>query len=145
MRQKIVLGLVVCLFLYAFYQRSDWFLETSGTEQSFQIDTIGEAFRNKTSNLQVESNGIVTAILSDDTVGTRHQKFILKLSSGQTLLVAHNIDLSSRLDNLKKGDTVEFSGEYEWSDKGGVIHWTHHDPAGKHIGGWLKHNGRVYR
>ena len=35
--------------------------------------------------------------LPDDNKGTRHQRFILKLSSGQTLLVAHNIDLADKI------------------------------------------------
>ena len=42
------------------------------------------------------------------------------------------------------GDTVSFFGEYEWNSKGGVIHWTHHDPARQHVAGWLKHEGRTY-
>ena len=106
--------------------------------------TLANAFQNRTSNLQVQGSGKVNRILADDNDGSRHQKFLLQLGSGQTLLVAHNIDLAPRIGSLNTGDTVEFYGEYEWNEKGGVIHWTHHDPAGKHVGGWLSHNGKRY-
>ena len=61
------------------------------------------------------------------------------------MLIAHNIDLAPKIEGLKKGDKVEFYGEYEHNQKGGVIHWTHHDPQGKHIDGWLKYQGRMYQ
>lgn len=106
---------------------------------------IGRAFTNRTSNVQVEGEGVVTRILSDDVTGARHQRFILRLASGQTILISHNIDLAPRLDGLREGDSVAFNGEYVWNSEGGLIHWTHHDPAGRHVAGWLKFNGRTYQ
>jgi len=106
---------------------------------------IATAFARHQSNVQVESQGTVTRLLPDDMDGSRHQRFILRLAAGQTLLVAHNIDLAPRVAGLNVGDRVAFRGEYEWNNKGGVIHWTHRDPAGRHEGGWIKHNGNLYQ
>lgn len=105
---------------------------------------LATAFERREHGLQVRGHGTVDRLLSDDHDGSRHQRFILRLASGQSLLVAHNIDLAPRVAGLAVGDTVEFFGEYEWNDRGGVIHWTHHDPAGSHVGGWLRHGGRTY-
>ncbi|EKO5197013.1 DUF3465 domain-containing protein [Vibrio vulnificus] len=105
---------------------------------------LQQAYQSQQSDLQVQGFGQVAKVLPDDNDGSRHQKFILKLNSGQTLLVAHNIDLAPRIPNLKVGDSVEFYGEYEWNKKGGVLHWTHKDPQNRHAHGWLKHNGQVY-
>ena len=118
-----------------------------GSRGSAGDAVLGRALRNRTSNLQVSGSGRVLRILSDDRQGSKHQRFILKLASGQTLLIAHNIDLAPRVNSLRVGDTVDFYGEYEWNSKGGVIHWTHHDPPGgsNHRGGWLKHKGRTYK
>jgi len=106
---------------------------------------IAEAFRSGRSNLQLGGEGRVARLLPDDNNGSRHQRFLLKLESGHSLLIAHNIDLAPRIDNLREGDLIEFYGEYEWNEKGGVIHWTHHDPKGAHPGGWLKYEGRVFQ
>jgi len=106
---------------------------------------IARAFENKTSDVQVEGEGVVTKILSDDLSGSRHQRFIVSLASGQTILIVHNIDLAERVDGLQTGDSVRFYGEYVWNEQGGKVHWTHHDPQGSHVAGWLKHNGRTYQ
>lgn len=103
------------------------------------------AYENGLSNIQVKGEGTVLAVLEDDTSGSQHQKFILLLATDQTLLISHNIDLAPRVENIKEDDFVAFYGEYEWNDKGGVIHWTHIDPQGIHEDGWLKHNGIVYQ
>jgi hypothetical protein len=102
------------------------------------------AISEQRSGTQVSGEGVVKRLLPDDNDGSRHQRFILTLPSGQTLLVAHNIDLASRLSSLRTGDTVEFHGVYEWNPQGGVIHWTHRDPAGRHEDGWLRHAGLTY-
>lgn len=110
-----------------------------------ESDAIADAYANQASDVQVTGEGTVSRLLPDDEEGGRHQRFILRLGSGQTLLVAHNIDLAPRIDSLAVGDTVEFNGVYEWNDRGGVIHWTHHDPQGEHEAGWLRHRGRTYQ
>ncbi|MGB2079695.1 MAG: DUF3465 domain-containing protein [Vibrio sp.] len=104
---------------------------------------IQAAIDARQGDVQAYGSGVVVAVLPDDTKGSQHQKFILKLDSGDTILVAHNIDLAPRLSGLAKGDIVEFYGEYEYNNKGGVIHWTHKDPGGRHIDGWLKANGQM--
>ncbi|MFT6190237.1 MAG: hypothetical protein ACJAZ6_002072 [Oleispira sp.] len=105
---------------------------------------VSDAYHSGLSGVQLRDAGLVVKILSDDNKGSRHQRFILKMPVGLTVLIAHNIDLAPRVQNINLGDTVEFYGQYEWNDKGGVVHWTHHDPAGRHVGGWLRHNGIVY-
>ncbi len=117
----------------------------SGFQQQQNEQLLAEAFRNQRSNLQIAGEGEVERILSDDLQGSRHQRFTLRLASGQSLLIAHNIDLASRIENLSEGDQVLFFGEYEWNERGGVIHWTHRDPAGRHPDGWLKHAGKTYQ
>lgn len=106
---------------------------------------LEHAFTHRIDNLQVAGQGTVVKLLPDDASGSRHQRFILRLASGRTLLVAHNIDLAARIETLQTGDTVAFYGEYEWNPKGGVIHWTHHDPQERHVSGWIKHGGQVYQ
>jgi hypothetical protein len=103
------------------------------------------AFERRQSNVQVESVGEVARVLPDDNDGSRHQRFILKLASGQTILIAHNIDLAPRVQGLSPGDQVAFFGEYEWNPQGGVVHWTHRDPSGQHVAGWLEAGGRRYQ
>ena len=116
-----------------------------GTASSAADDSIGRAFASRASDVQVEGEGTVISLLPDDLNGHRHQRFIIQLASKQTLLIAHNIDIAPRIDGLKVGDSVRFSGEYVWNEKGGVVHWTHHDPQGRHVSGWIQHNGKTFK
>ena len=106
---------------------------------------IENSFSNEVSDVIVTEEGTIVKVLPDDTEGSRHQRFIVELSSGHTVLIAHNIDLAPRVPDLRKGEPIIFCGEYEWNKKGGVIHWTHHDPQGRHQDGWLEFRGNRYR
>lgn len=154
--KKWIFTALLVTSLYAAYQQNPQFLDklnaASPAELALENDAdttdsrrIADAYLHQLSDIQVGGSGRVVKILADDIKGSRHQKFILKLASGQTLLVAHNIDLAPRLPDLQVGDSVAFYGEYEWNKRGGVLHWTHHDPAGRHIGGWLEYRGRRYQ
>ena len=105
---------------------------------------LQQAFENREHELMISGRGRVEKVLRDDNDGSRHQRFIIKLASGQSLLIAHNIDIAPRVKPIKAGDMIEFHGMYEWNDRGGVIHWTHHDPDGSQEGGWLVHEGKRY-
>ncbi len=91
----------------------------------------------------IEDSGFVKRLLSDDRDGSRHQRFVVQLRGGQTLLIAHNIDLAKRVP-LGLGDKVGFRGMYEWNDLGGLVHWTHHDPQGVEDGGWVRYRRQKY-
>jgi hypothetical protein len=114
-------------------------------QRSIDDDPIGRAFESRASDVQVEGEGTVVKVLPDDRNAPRHQRFIVELASGQTVLITHNIDIAPRVDGLEVGDSVRFNGEYIWNEKGGIIHWTHHDPKGKHVAGWVIHNGKAYK
>lgn len=106
---------------------------------------VADAFKNQQSDLIVESvTGTVESVLPDDLEGDRHQRFVIRVSRNQTLLVVHNIDIAPRLDDLRKGDRVSVTGEYEWNERGGLIHWTHKDPRSTHQDGWIDFNNVRY-
>lgn len=91
----------------------------------------------------IRDHGLVIRLYPDDEVGDRHQRFVIRLNTGQTLLIVHNIDLVDRIPVILD-DYIEFKGEYEFNERGGLVHWTHHDPLGIHERGWIKHAGIEY-
>lgn len=105
---------------------------------------ILDAFEHRQSDVIVQSTAVVKKNLPDDNVGARHQKCILRLPSGHSVLLAHNLDLADRVP-CRVGDELEFYGEYEYTEQGGVIHWTHHDPGQRRRDGWIRHAGKTYQ
>ena len=103
-----------------------------------------KSFSKRDTGTWIEVTGFVRRLLADDNDGSRHQRFIIDIGAGRTLLIAHNIDLVDRVP-LGIGDRVHVRGMYEWNDLGGLVHWTHHDPLGKEDGGYVRYRTRVYR
>jgi len=91
-----------------------------------------------------EIEGRVTCALSDDTIGSRHQRFIIRLADETTRPVAHNIDVAPRVP-VKIGDKVRVRGAIVDSPQGGVLHRTHLDPQGDDPDGWIDHHKRRYQ
>ena len=105
---------------------------------------LRQAISNHKSDIQVSGSGQVSKVLPDDNQGSRHQRFLVVLDSGESILIAHNIDLAPGIPDLHKGDTIRFNGEFQWNHKGGLVHWTHRDPRNSHVHGCLEHNGSKY-
>jgi hypothetical protein len=142
--KKLIFLAVIALLVFGYLQERGVRLPGPSSPANDGDRQLQQAFDNRQSDIQVRGEGVVVKVLPDDRKGSRHQRFLLRLGSGQTLLIAHNIDLAPRIPRLSEGDTVAFYGEYEWNEKGGVVHWTHHDPGGRHAGGWLRHDGTTY-
>lgn len=103
-----------------------------------------QLFAERRSDVIVTDKARIKRVLRDDNDGSRHQRLLVDTPSGLTVLIAHNIDLAPRVPDPQVGSEISFKGEYEWTEKGGVLHWTHHDPAGRHSGGWLEYRGERY-
>ena len=118
---------------------------TRGLAQS-QADLVKLASMRQ-SGAMVRFDARVIKILGDDLEGDRHQRFLIAVdytpSPIGTVLIAHNIDLAPRVP-IHRGAILRFFGQYEWNDRGGLLHWTHHDPSNWREGGWIEYGGKRY-
>ena len=144
-----VLGFLLLLLAWWWDGGLDW-AEGPSTgaivegESGSENHSLLEAAAGQQSGVWLNGRGTVTRLLADDLQGDQHQRWIVEVAPGQTVLIAHNIDLAQRVP-VAKGDVVSFRGRYEWNDRGGVVHWTHRDPRGNQPGGWVTHRGQKYR
>ncbi|MEZ5543510.1 MAG: DUF3465 domain-containing protein [Pseudomonadota bacterium] len=132
----VVLGALA----WQYYERGGVALPLSPAGDAAAVQAAFTAHR---SGVWLETGGRVSRLLADDNDGSRHQRFILTVGDGHTVMVAHNIDLAERIP-VRTGARLSLRGRYEWNERGGVIHWTHHDPQGREQGGWINWNGKRY-
>ena len=142
-RQKQRVWLIVA-FIILLYGANQYQPQQTGPVPEAETE-VAALYQQQQSDVQLEVEGRVIRLLEDDNKGSRHQRFIIEMADGHTLLVAHNIDLAPRIPDLEQGDTVILYGEYEWNAEGGVMHWTHHDPDNRHPHGWIRHQGQLYQ
>lgn len=157
-RRWIVIAVVICAAIYQYFFNQGHqnsvpppstpaqSTPVSSHEQQAAIAKIQQAIReqNTEAKFWLTLTGQVIKVLPDDREGDRHQRLLIEIAPKTTLLVAHNIDVAKRVPT-KQGDRITLHGEYVWNDKGGVIHWTHHDPKGRNQGGWIDYQGLRYQ
>ncbi len=73
-----------------------------------------------------------------------HEAFEVRSDSGDRLEVVDNVVLAPRVP-VRPGDRVTIAGELvPDAERGPLVHWTHHDPAGIHPNGYIDFAGRRY-
>ena len=87
--KKLFLALVAVAALYVGWGQTEGLHQRSGVPDletrapaPGRSDDIRAAFSERDSGTQVTGKGVVTKLLADDSEGSRHQRFILKLASG---------------------------------------------------------------
>jgi hypothetical protein len=73
-----------------------------------------------------------------------HEAFDARSDDGTALEIVDNVDLAPRVP-VVPGDRIAVRGELVHDPgRAPVVHWTHHDPAGRHPDGWIDLGGRRY-
>ncbi len=140
-KQLATIVVVAVVALYQYFQNQQAGITPHNPSRNGSSDI--SQIENWRAGQWVQLDATVSRLLSDDNEGSRHQRFIIKLEGKQTLLVAHNIDLAKRVP-LQNGDNLSLRGRYEPNNRGGVVHWTHHDPRGG-SGGWIEFQGKRFQ
>ncbi len=106
---------------------------------------IIDAQAQRLRKVEVTTSAQVWRLLPNDenSRGFRHQRFLIRLGNGTTVLVANDVTVGQMVP-VKAGDIVEIKGEYIWTERGGVLHWTHHTDD-RHVGGWIRLGNQIYQ
>lgn len=108
---------------------------------------VCKLYAGQGSRTEVLVSGTVARVLGERRGPSgEHEGYLLQLDGGCDLLlrVETNTTLTGPMP-LRRNERVTVKGEYEYSPEGGVLHWTHHDPAGKHVNGYVEAGGTYYR
>jgi hypothetical protein len=75
-----------------------------------------------------------------------HEGFLLRVNEPCRVVVRVevNTDFTGPVP-LQPGQRVVVMGEYEYDPRGGVLHWAHRDPRGRHPSGYVDAGGQRYQ
>jgi hypothetical protein len=124
----------------------------SATTAATALDDIRGACNTGAQHVEAHLSGYVARVLGIRAGASgSHEGFILATADCShkiqtcpvaSLKVEDNVDITGVIP-LRRGERVELQGQYECND--GVIHWTHRDPRGRHIAGYIRVNGNTYQ
>jgi len=97
--------------------------------------------------MQVRYTGTVTtppSFFTSRHTHRTHEQFDVRADDGAPFRVIDNVTIAPRVP-ARPGDRVTVEGELV-HDRGRppIVHWTHHDPRGRHPDGFVALGGRVY-
>jgi hypothetical protein len=107
------------------------------------------AWRDQRSGIEVNASGSVARLLGTRSGPSgRHEGFLLHLRGaaghGLTVRVEDNLELTGPIP-LTEGESVDVRGEYIYDARGGLIHYTHRDPRGRHAAGYVRAGNLLYQ
>src|SRR5512134_2753687 len=114
-----------------------------GYEVRSGFTALAEAHQYRQTGFMAEVDGTVARILMDDKEDQRNQKFTIRLTNGQMVLVIHDQEAAGRVP-VSVGDTVLVRGEYVWTETGGTLRHTQRDYSAQRLHGWIDHQGERY-
>ena len=108
--------------------------------------SLARAYADGRSHVEVQTRGTVVRVLGD-RVGPsgEHVGFLIRADDlpRRLVRVEVNEDLTGPVA-VRAGEPVTLRGEYAYDSRGGVIHWTHHDPRHRHPDGFVLIGGHRY-
>jgi hypothetical protein len=118
-----------------------------GVTEKADNGQICALYSSGASGTEVIGEGTVVQVLgTSNGPSGEHEGFLLKLNQQCDLLlrIETNIGITGPVP-LRAGETATVKGQFEDDPSGGVIHWTHHDPSGRHIAGYVIAGGKIYQ
>lgn len=134
----LVAGVAAGIFFY-------WH-DQPGSDYRVEIGfaAVEQAFHEQRSDFMIEVSGTVVRVLTSNRNRPQTQEFVIRLENGQSLLVVHDKRASGGVP-VSVDDRVTVRGEYKWSETGGRVQNTQHDPSLERRHGFVEHKGKRYQ